>query len=958
MTLAPATRRRPGRLPAILLLAATLVLALSGQRPPRAQQAAADPAEPLDLKLLGQAGGPARAVAVEAARGLVYLGAGSAVSVLQDSGREGLGLIGRGEPLEGAVAGLTAGNAWLAAWAEAGDSLVLMDTGDAARPVVTARIQDLPGPVTHALRIGDRLYLSLGAAGLAAYQLGDGAPTALFRLPLPGWAGHLAAVPINGRQTAYVALGAAGLAVVDVEDGASPVVLATIAGHVEGVAAWGSMAYLAQREALPGGGVGATRLAIYDLSRPTQPRRIVEPRPDFSVGPRPVTDGVLLYSCAGNPAVLEPIDVRSPQQPVRRGFLSDPPLPPRWLQCAAVATNGARVYVASWSDGALRPEDRHGGIALYQRQASSRLAFQQSVDLRGNVGRLLVDGGRAWLTDGAAAGTPSTGLRDVDIGDPRRPLLGSRYSLEAAPSAAAPGTPTPFAPAGDLLAAPDWVHVATTGRYHRLERAGKGLVPESQLTLPLTDPVDAPPRLARWPTGVTLALAGVDPGYLLRMAPEAGGPPAVAHQGVLHRSGLVTDLAPSDAGLLATVRQGGLRVLDPDAPDADWERASLALPAESLAVEADGSLAFVANGDAGLIAVDLNDPPAPVELSRNLWHDGLAAPAAIDLALDGAAAWNGGQRGLVILEREQDPRVGAAVGQLRLVDAGDPRLPRSLLSLAVPAARALVLSGDLVLLASEDEVLEVYRISGVAPSPTPSPSPSPVVSPGTSTPSPSATVTQPSETAPPTPPASSTPSQFRSRTAWLPILGLGLDRRRELYLLLDGHLSADADADWALRRLLAEQALANLRGDDDGAALLRFDAERATLEATGHPQQVLRRLAGMVGTPGQGGRLDLALAGVDTAAAGLPPAPDRRDRILLILGGPGAATAGSAAGRAAALRRVAAFVDDGVRVFALVDPSDRWADWAGLVKPARFASRADPAAAGRTLAAWIAQGWR
>ncbi len=955
MTLAPATRRRPGRLPAILLLAATLVLALSGQRPPRAQQAAADPAEPLDLQLLGQAGGPARAVAVEAARGLVSLGAGSAVSGLQDSGREGLGLIGRGEPLEGAVAGLTAGNAWLAAWTEAGDSLVLMDTGDAARPVVTARIQDLPGPVTHALRVGDRLYLTLGAAGLAAYQLGDGAPTALFRLPLPGWAGHLAAVPINGRQTAYVALGAAGLAVVDVEDGASPVVLATIAGHVEGVAAWGSMAYLAQREALPGGGVGATRLAIYDLSRPTQPRRIVEPRPDFSVGPRPVTDGVLLYSCAGNPAVLEPIDVRSPQQPVRRGFLSDPPLPPRWLQCAAVATNGARVYVASWSDGALRPEDRHGGIALYQRQASSRLAFQQSVDLRGNVGRLLVDGGRAWLTDGAAAGTPSTGLRDVDIGDPRRPLLGSRYSLEAAPSAAAPGTPTPFAPAGDLLAAPDWVHVATTGRYHRLERAGKGLVPESQLTLPLTDPVDAPPRLARWPTGITLALAGVDPGYLLRMAPEAGGPPAVAHQGVLHRSGLVTDLSPSDAGLLATVRQGGLRVLDPDAPDADWERASLALPAESLAVEADGSLAFVANGDAGLIAVDLNDPPAPVELSRNLWHDGLAAPAAIDLALDGAAAWNGGRRGLVILEREQDPRVGAAVGQLRLVDAGDPRLPRSLLSLAVPAARALVLSGDLVLLASEDEVLEVYRISGVAQSPTPSPTPS--ASPSASAPSPTTSPTATPPTASPTAAPTRSTTPVRRRSVWLPVLNLRLDRRRELYLLMDGHLSAAAEADWMLRLQLAQRALDDLGTDNAAAALLRFDGEGATLEALGGRDDVGRRLSGLVAAPGHGGRLDLALAGVDTAGGLLPPAPDRRDRVILILAGPDAASAGSAAGHAAVARRLATLEAQGARVFALVDPADAVEGWRRLVAPDRLASRADARAAWARLEEWAARGW-
>ena len=360
MTCAPAPHRRPpARPPAIFLLSTALCLALIGQGPTRRSLSAADPAGALDLQLLGQAGGPVSAVAAEPARGLVFLGAGRAVSVLRDAGRDGLSLIGRGQPLAGAVAGLTAGNQWLAAWTAAGDGLTIMDTSDAARPVVSAQLQNLPGPVTHALRVGDRLYLTLGAAGLATYQLGAGRPEAMSRLPLPGWAGHLAVVPINGRRTAFVALGAAGLAVVDVEDSRSPAVLSTIAGHVEGVAAWGSMAYLAQREALPGGGAGATRLAIYDLSRPTLPRRIVEPRPDFSVGSRPVTDGVLLYSCAGSPPLLEPIDVRSPQQPVRRGFLDEPPLPPRWLQCAAVATNGARVYLASWSGGAQRPEDRH-----------------------------------------------------------------------------------------------------------------------------------------------------------------------------------------------------------------------------------------------------------------------------------------------------------------------------------------------------------------------------------------------------------------------------------------------------------------------------------------------------------------------------------------------------------------------------------------------------------------------
>lgn len=954
MALAPATARRPpGRWLAALVLLAACMAAVVGLRHAPGS-VTAEEADPLRVELWGQAGGPARALAVEPSRALVFLGAGRGVSVLVDGGREGLRLVGRSLPLDGEVAGLTAGFRWLAAWTEAGDGLSILDTSDPARPVTSTWLSGLAGPVTHALSDGDRLYVALGAAGLATYRVGDAPPEALSRLSLPGRVGQLAATPINGRRTVFAALGAAGLAVIDMEDAAAPVVLSTIAGHVEGVAAWGRLAYVAQREVLPAGGLGVVRLAIYDLSRPAQPWRVVEPRPDLSIGTRPVTDGVLLYSCVGSSPVLEPIDVRSPQQPVRRGFMPEPVVPPRWLGCAAVAAAGSRVYLASWSDALRPPEERHGGLALFQRQPSSRLSFEQSLDLRGNVGRVIVDGSRAWLTDGAAAGTPSTGLRDVDLEDPRRPLMNARFGLEQAPEAGGPGTPTPFAPAGDLVADSSWVHAATASRYLRLERAGKGLAPESQLVLPAMGAADSPPRLALWADGVALAVAGTDPGHLLRLS--LSSPPAVAGQGDLHRSGLVTDLAPSVAGLLATVRQGGLRVLLPQATGIDWELASLALPAESLAVAADGPLAFVANGEAGLIAVDLSDPADPVEVGRNAWSEGPGPPAAaVDLVLDLGAAWNGGRRGLVLLERSADAEGGHATGRLRLVDAADAARPRSLTSLDVPAARALTQAGDLVMLASDDDLLDVYRISGLAPSPMPSAT-------ATATPSPTATASPTSPTGTPTEPSPTPTTQVpvvtpRTRFLWLPALDLSLVRRTELYVLLDGGWDGDAIGDWELRSDLAGVALAALAPERDQAALLRFDAAGATLEAAGRPDQVAARLAALTGAPGSSGRLDLALAGVDTAGGLLPPAPDRRDRVVLILAGPDAASAGSAAGHAAVERRLAALEAQGARVFALVDEADALEGWRRLLAPDRVASRTDADAARARVAEWAARGW-
>lgn len=940
------------------LVAGAVGLAGPGDLAPSTDRArsSAEAAPTLSLRLVGQAGGPVHAVLAEPARQLLLLGAGQGVTVLADDPQAGGQVLGRSEPLGAVVLGLAGGADRTLARLAAAPWLAALDLSDPARPARHPWDFDAVGPVRDALRDGDRLYLTDGGGGLLAYRWAQGqAPEAAWRLAVGAEVGQLATLPIQGRRLLLAAAGPGGLLILDVSAEGPPMQLARVPGDVVGVTASGRLAFLAQRDANVGGGA-APRLAIYDLTRPGNPLRIVEPRPDLTVGTRLTSDGVLLYSCAGSPPQLEAIDVRSPNQPRRRGFSDEPPAPPSWRRCEAVAAAGSRVYVASWPPvGTAGPEEIHGGLATYVRLPSSLLAFQGATDLRGNPGPLTVQTAAAWIGEGAAAGTPGSRLRRVDLVDPARPRLAGSLSVEVAPTPLGPGTPTPFSRAPALLGQGPWLHLGSERRYRRWELVSGNPIPAGELSLP--PPLggdEGRPALSAWGDGLAISLAGRDPGRIQRLAVDGQGAPVLGPIGSLDRLGQVTDLLEVEGQLVAAVRQGGLRILAAEGDSGrPREVASLPLPAESLSLAADGPLTFVANGEAGLISIDLSRPEEPVELSRQRWADQDSGAATLDLLLLPAPAWNHGRRSLVLLEGQGGPSPSAR-SLLRLIDAADPLRPRELLAAEVATGSALAALGGDLLVSGPESHLEIYRVAGLAPTTTPSASPSAGPSPGPSPgtgPSPGSSPTGTGVVGTPAP----SPSSVRSpRLAWLPSLNLSLSFRRELLVLLDAGMDRAGGADWHLRLDLAEAAVAGLDPARDRAALLRFDGRGASLEVVGPPSAVRDGLARQRPAAEAPGRLDLALAAIPLVEPILAPATDRRSAVFLVLSGRGALLAGPLGAGGTGLDRAASL---GWRGFALVHPADRPEDW-GVHLGDRARARRSAQEAAAVLAAWQAGDWR
>lgn len=917
-------------------------------------RAFAEAAPTLGLDLVGQAGGPVTAVLAEPARQLLLVGAGQGLTVLADDLSSSGRVLGRSEPLGAAVVGLAGGADRTIARLAGPPWMAALDLSEAGHPRRLPLTIDLGGPSNDALRDGDRLFLALGGAGLRAYRWPTGAaPSLAWSLPVEGEARQLATLPIQGRRLLLAAAGAGGLLILDVTEEGPPATLAQIRGDVVGVTAFGRLAFLAMRQV--GSGSTTPRLAIYDLTRPAAPLRIVEPRPDLTVGDRLVSDGVLLYSCAGSPPSLEAIDVRSPNQPLRRGFSSHLPAPPAWRQCEAVTAAGARVYVASWSPShSLAPQDRHGGIAAYLRLPSSLLSFQGSADLRGNPGPLAVSTAQAWIGEGAAAGTPGSRLRQVELSDLLRPRLSASLSVDVAPTPLGPGTPTPFSQAPAVREQGLALHLASERRYRRWDLVAGQALQAGDVGLPPPSIGDeGRPALSPWGDALAVSLAGRDPGRIQLLDGDGQGSPILGPAGGLARLGQVTDLLEVQGHLVAAVRQGGLRILTRDpASGSPREIAGLPLPAESLRLAADGPLVFVANGEAGLVAIDLTRPAEPTELHRQRWAGQDSGASTIDLLLLPAPAWNHGRRALVLLEGQGGP-AETAPSLLRLIDAADPLRPRELLSREVATGSALAALGDSLLVSGPESHLEVYAVTGLAPtavpSSTPPPLPSASASPGPGAdPSPTMAATEPT--------ASPSPGGQRPRhRAWLPALDLSLTFRKERVLLVDAGAAGGGDEDWRLRLALAAASLADLDPSRDRAALLRFDAQGASLEAVGAAARVHERLGSL--RPGRAapGRLDLALAGLDLAASGFGPPTDRRDAVLLILAGRGALAPGSAAAvdRGLALARAS-----GWRSFAFIDPGEPLLPWERLLGvPARVGRRTDAAGSLALLAAWVLGGW-
>lgn len=358
----------------VVALGAVAVLVGVDARP---ESAAAD--APGDLALVGQIGGPTRAVAL--AGDFVYAGRGPRVMAMSICHPFAASHLGQSEVLPGPVMDLLPDGDLLYA-ALGHEGVGVLDVTRPGQPRLVFRLP-LPGTAAHLVREGDRLYVVSGYSGLHILSLQDRrSPQAI---------GHFDAVVSD-----VVVFGTYAYAVkrdftvIDVSDPAAPRQVRKLADWADSVALRGTTMVVAVSSSTSGGGREGA-LQVFDLAEPAHPRS----RGRLPIGPparlmRFVGDRLI----AIQPGYLREVDLSDPDQPAA---VEQPRSEPNAV--SAVAGDERVLVLALGPDG------------LFVRSASGGY-FED---------RALADAQAVAVAEGIAYVEDEGGLNQVRLYDVRRP---------------------------------------------------------------------------------------------------------------------------------------------------------------------------------------------------------------------------------------------------------------------------------------------------------------------------------------------------------------------------------------------------------------------------------------------------------------------------------------------------------------------------------------------------------
>ncbi len=564
-------------------------------------------------------------------------------------------------------------------FAEAGAGVMVISIGDPLHPRSVATI-DTPGLARAVACTPPYLYIADEARGLHICPVFSGNFAIAGSVDTPGNARGVAVV----GNYAFVADYTSGLQVVDVSDPAHPVIIGSVntPGYAQSVAIAGDYAYVADYYSLQ----------VIDVSDPTAPQ--------------------MVHSVSTASFAL------------------------------SVVTAGTHAYVA----------DSTRGLTVVDIADPTQAAVIVTVATPGVAKDVHVAGNRAYLAcDGQ-------GVQVVDISDPHAPALsGSIDATGSAQGVAAAGNLV-LAALGDegiritnalnLELVPLRGSLDTPGAATGLAQSGNVvLVADGAAGLQVIDVTDvAAPQLLRTVTlagrAVNVAVAGnlacvAVPEYGLQLV-AIDDPANAVVVGGLPIPGAVVDVAV--AGIHAIIAVSGsdaLHVVDISAPMAPLLVGSVSWSGDVRAVAVDGTFAYVADVQNGLVAVDISDPSEPVVT----FVDGQAG--ARDVAVANALLWtcDGALRSFDLADPAHPAHIrdwsswmdqclsmtisgttayitGDDSGIL-VLDVADPENPRRMGGRTVPgSAQACVVTGDDLFVASNFSGLQILAahcdyVSGV-----------------------------------------------------------------------------------------------------------------------------------------------------------------------------------------------------------------------------------------------------
>lgn len=641
---------------------------------------------PAAWQVVGQTGGPTRAIAVQGT--YAYLGVGLRLVVLDVSDPAQPHEVGVSAPLPHYVEHVAISGT-LAYVAAGGGGLQVVSVADPAHPALVGGLDTL-GYAEDVAVSGHVAYLADGPYGLRVLDVSDPAHPA--EIGSAYTMRYAYAVAVSGHL-AYLAAAGAGLAVADVSDPAHPVELGELdtPGYAYGIAVSGGTAYVA------GGWAGLRIVSVADPGAPVEVGSCATPGWAFGV----TVSGTLAY-VAGAFAGLQVVDVSDPAGPTPLGGS-----PAADGHAGEVVVRGTAAYVADDNLGlrVLDVSDPWNPSAL---GSYSPPAFAYGVDVAGTYayvaaglqGLRIVDvadpyhpreagaydtGSSAVAVDVAGqyaylcVGAPpfyDTGLHVVDVADPAHPQ----------PVAVLPA----FVECQDLVVNGSIVYVASAGELRLID---------------VSDPYH-PAELSH--------LSTAEPGVILSGASSLAVSGTLAYAANVMSGMAVVDVSdPRTPVIVASYNQGfnvmgdvalsGARAyltnnfdftaLDVSNPLSPTLLGSVVTPGDACDVSAAGPMAYVADCGRGVTAVDVSDP-----LSMTVaWNAGTPG-VAMQAVREGAFVYVAdGPAGLVILGAgsggSHEQRAGIGIQGNSAARAGEPlqtgstRSPALLAALARPVHR-------------------------------------------------------------------------------------------------------------------------------------------------------------------------------------------------------------------------------------------------------------------------------
>lgn len=587
---------------ALVVLAASWVLARVASSQAADPEAVAAPADSLNLEYVGHTGGEVNSVTLQG--NYAYVGEGPNLAILDISMPGSVALVSRSFLFPSWVGGIVVSGG-LAYIANGESGLRILNVSDPAAPIEVSSI-DTQTPAAGVALMGNYAYV----VDLTDVLLGGGLRVIDVTVPGdPVEVGFLdteftADVALSGTY-AYVVRGMyRSMLVVDISDPSNPVEVGSYdpSALSTSIAIVGDYAYLA---------TSGSGMRILDISDPTDPTEIGSFTSSGSVRDIAVQGSFAFLAEDNVPSGLRIVDVSDPTNPTEAGFHTMP----AWA--SGVGVSGNYAYVAAGTSG----------LRVVDVSDPSSLTETDFYDIPNWVAGVSVVGDYAYLT------SPSDDMPIIQVITPTLPLQVGLFDTETTirdvavqgnyayvgADGVSPGLhvvdvsdPANPSEVGYLATTSGTSGVAVEGNYAYLASGDLRVVD-------ITDPT-APIEVGFLAVSMNDVTVFGGFAYLARYPFDGIGivdvsdPTQPVDVGDL---GAYSLSAPVVVGGFAYVASGGagLSVVDVTDPVSPTVVGTYDTPGDAVDLAVEDIYAYIADGQSGLRMIDISDPANPVEIA-------------------------------------------------------------------------------------------------------------------------------------------------------------------------------------------------------------------------------------------------------------------------------------------------------------------------------------------------------